>query len=134
MKSLSAAKARLLQLVACRVVPEVQELEPDRLVQFFAIIDRALQDRPEGVRRQFSVFLGVIRWAPLLRFGAPFDRLAPHQQDAWLTFLQSCPLSLLRKGFWGLKAIVFMGYYGQPEVWTEVGYAPQLRRKEALDA
>jgi len=124
MLSLSQDRARLLQLVAQRVVPEVADLEPEQTARFFEIVDIALQQRPAGVRRQLSLFLGVIRWAPLVRFGVPFDRLRPDLQDAVLRFLQDCHISLIRKGFWGLKVLVFMGHYGQPELWSSIGYAP----------
>jgi len=36
------------------------------------IIDRALLDRGPEVGRKFSLFLDVLRWAPLVRYGATF--------------------------------------------------------------
>lgn len=91
-------------------------------------------DRPPGVRRQFALFLKVMRLMPLLRFGRAFDRIPPDRQDRVLRWLEDCPVMKLRQGFWGLKALIFMGYYGQPEVWTEVGYAPEFDSRAALDA
>ncbi|MBD3857823.1 MAG: hypothetical protein IFK92_15125 [Acidobacteria bacterium] len=41
---------------------------------------------------------------------------------------------ILRKGFWGLKAMIFMGYYGQPETNEIVGYAPELDGRARLHA
>lgn len=126
MKSLSQEKAEFLQVVAARIVPETTELDAAGLGRFFAIIDRALQDRPTEVRRQFAVFLGLLRWAPMLRFGSPLEKLRSDRQDAVLRWFEDCPVGLFRKGFWGLKAMVFMGYYGQPETNALVGYAPEL--------
>jgi hypothetical protein len=51
-----------------------------------------------------------------------------------LRWFEDCPVGLLRKGFWGLKAMVFMGYYGQPETNELVGYAPELDGKARLHA
>ncbi len=125
MRSLTPEKAGFLKVLAARIVPETGELDGAGQGRFFAIIDRALQERPPEVRRQFAAFLGVLRWASLVRFGAPLEKLAGERQDAVLRWFENCPVGLLRKGFWGLKAMVFMGYYGQPETNRLVGYAPE---------
>ena len=127
MKSLSLENAEFLSVLADRIVPETSELDAAGRTRFFAIIDEALQNRDPAVRRQFGVFLGVLRWASVFRYGAPFEKLTPDRQDAVLRWFEDCPLSLLRKGFWGLKAMVFMGYYGQPETNESVGYVANLK-------
>jgi len=134
MRSLSSEKAEFLQVLAARIVPETTELGAAGLGRFFGIIDQALQDRPPSVRRQFGTFLGVLRWAPFARYGNPLDKLRANRQDAVLRWFEDCPVSLLRKGFWGLKAMVFMGYYGQPETNEHVGYAPELDGRSRLHA
>ena len=134
MKSLSQEKAEFLQVLAARIVPETTDLDAAGLSRFFGIIDGALQERPASVRRQFAVFLGLLRWAPLARYGSPLDKLRTARQDAVLRWFEDCPVSLLRKGFWGLKAMVFMGYYGQPETNELVGYAPEFDGRERLHA
>ena len=134
MKSLSQEQAQFLQTLAARIVPESTELDAAGAGRFFGIIDNALQEREPSVRRQFAVFLGVLRWAPLFRYGGPFEKLRAERQDAVLRFFEDCPLSLLRKGIWGLKAMVFMGYYGQPETNEFVGYAPKFDGRAGLHA
>ena len=134
MKSLSQEKAEFLQILAARIVPETTELDADGLSRFFEIIDGALLDRPDSVRGQFATFLGVLRWAPAARFGRPFERLVTERQDAVLRWFEDCPVSILGKGFWGLKAMVFMGYYGQPETNELVGYAPDFDGRAGLHA
>lgn len=134
MKSLPHEKAAFLGVLAARIVPEFSDLDTAGTSRFFTIIDEALQERPPGVRRQFGVFLGVVRWAPLVRYGAPFDRLAPERQVAVLRWFEDAPLALLRKGTWGLKAMVFMGYYGQPETNALVGYGAEFDGRSGLHA
>jgi hypothetical protein len=73
-----------------------------------------------------------MRWLALLRFGAPFDRLSPANQDAMLRWLLDAPLTKLRGGFWGLRALAFMGYYGQTEVWPSLRYTPSFNGNELL--
>jgi len=134
MKSLSQEKAEFLRVLAVRIVPETVDLDAGGMSRFFGIIDEALQERTPGVRRQFGSFLGLLRWAPLVRFGGPFEGLRAERQDAVLRWFEDCPVSLLRKGFWGLKVLVYMGYYGQTESWDSVGYAPNFDGKAGLHA
>jgi hypothetical protein len=134
MKSLSQEKAQFLQTLAARIVPDTTELDAAEAGRFFRIIDDALQEREPLVRRQFAVFLGVLRWAPLFRYGAPLEKLRTTRQDTVLRFFEDCPVSLLRKGFWGLKTMVFMGYYGQPETNLLVGYTPEFDGTAGLHA
>jgi hypothetical protein len=126
MKSLSQEKAEFLQVLAARIVPETTELDAAGLGRFFGIIDKALLDRPPEVRRQFATFLGVIRWAPVARYGTSLENLRADRQDKVLRWFEDCPVGPLRKGFWGLKAMVFMGFYSQPETNELVGYAPEI--------
>ena len=132
MAALPRSREETLWAVAERVVPEVSSLDPAGRERFAAIVERALLDRPPGVRRQVAAFLGVLRWLPAGRWGRRFERLAPACQDRFLAWLQECPLSLFQRGFWGLKALVFMGYYGQPEVWPSLRYTPSFNGNERL--
>jgi hypothetical protein len=134
MKSLSREKAEFLQVLAARIVPEIAELDSAGLGRFFGIIDQALSARPASVRRQFAVFLGLLRWAPIVRYGAPLEKLRNDRQDATLRWFEDCPVSVVRAGFWGLKAMVFMGYYGQPETNQLVGYTPDFNGGARLRA
>ena len=134
MKSLSQEKAEFLQVIAARIVPETAELDAAGQGRFFGIIDGALQDRPAEVRRQFATFLGLLRWAPVVRYGTSLENLRAERQDKVLRWFEDCPVGLLRKGFWGLKAMVFMGYYGQPETNPLVGYAPAFDGRAGLHA
>ena len=134
MRYLSQERARFLLVVAGRIVPAIAGMDPEGLSRFFGIIDAALGDRPAPVRRQLGAFLGLIRWLPVLRWGASFDRIGARRQDRFLRWLQRTRLRLLRQGFWALKTIVFMGYYGQPELWPLFGYEPRQDGNEALHA
>jgi hypothetical protein len=134
MESLSQEKAEFLRILAARIVPETTDLDAEGLNRFFDIIDGALLERPESVRGQFATFLWVLRLAPAIRYGRPFERLSRERQDAVLRWFEDCPVGLLRKGFWGLKAMVFMGYYGQPETNPLVGYTPEFDGRAGLNA
>ena len=132
MKSLSDEHIELFMAIAQTVTPEVASLDADGVARMTAIVDQALLDRDPSTRKQLGTFLGVIRLAPLLRYGRTFPGLDPTPRTVVLRWFENCPISLIRKGFWGLKALVFMGYYGQPERWSEIGYAPEIDGRERM--
>lgn len=109
-----------------RIVPEVSALEPKERERFLGIVSHALSTRSDSVHFQLKLFLYVLRWFPLFRFGAPLDRLSGVRQDRVLHWFMNNPISLFRKGFWGIKALVFMGYYGCSEVGEAIHYRPDL--------
>ena len=121
---LSPDQREFLSVLAGRIVPEWRKLDAAGLERSFALIEEALASRPASMRRQFRLFLRAVRWLPAFRFGRPFERLEPAAQDAVLGWLQDAPVALIRKGFWGLKTLVFLGYYGRHEAGEAVGYRP----------
>ena len=67
----------------------------------------------------------------------PFTRaLAGRAHALSLRASSTLPLLLLRRGFWGLRTLVFLGYYARPEAAAEIGYradAPRAGRRAAHD-
>lgn len=73
----------------------------------------------------------------LVEHGAPvacgmsarFTRLDAPAQDRVLAWLESNDVALLRGGFAGLKALLFMGFYRDPRTWRVLGYdGPRVGR------
>ena len=124
MEVLEAPEWEFLMCMARRIVPETAGLDAAAEAEFQAVIANALAARPASVRRQVRVLLKILRWAPVLRYGRPLDSLAPAAQIAVLSWFQDGPLTLLRKGMWALKTMVFMGYYGRPTGARAVGWEP----------
>ena len=124
----------LLRLLAARLVPESAKLSRTEHSEMLALIDQALADRPAGMQRQFSLFLRVLRWAPVARYGRPIDRLTPQQQDSVLRWFQDFPVQVIRSGFWGVRTLVMMSYYGRPEVGATIGYHPSANGNAVLHA
>lgn len=121
----------VLHAAAEAIVPGYVRLGAEGRAAFEAIIDRALGDRPEGVRRQFRLFLRVLDLAPLPRYGRRFRSLDVSRRTSVLEVLQDSPLLLLRRGTWGVRTMVLMGYYGRPEAAGEIGYAAHPRGRTA---
>jgi hypothetical protein len=79
--------------------------------------------RPD-MRRDFGRFLAYLEHLAPLRVGSAsrFTRLPPEVQDRVLASIEASPVDLLRAGFDGLKALVFMGYYRDARTWGVLGY------------
>jgi len=118
-------KAFIIGTLAPRIAPGVTQLDERGRGEFLRLVEEAVDSRTALVQRQISLFLSVLRWAPVLRWGAPLDRLDAARQDAALKWFHSCPVPLLRSGFWGVKTLVLLGYYGQPEIGPSLGYRPE---------
>ena len=88
------------------------------------LVDQALAARSPAMRRQFGLFLQMLRWWPLLRYVRPLEMLDPRQQDAVLRGFQDAPVQLVRSGFWGVRTLIFIGYYGRPDVGPSIAYRP----------
>jgi len=120
--------------LAARIVPETAALDAAARDRLVALVDDMLATRPASLLRELSLFFGVLRWLPALRYGRPLDRLDPARQDAALAWFQDSPVALFRKGFWGVKTLVFLGYYGRPEIGETIDYRPARDGNSLLHA
>jgi hypothetical protein len=131
---LSDARRAFLLSLAARMVPGSTTLTPAGREAFQRLIAGTLSTRPAAVQRQFGLFLGVLRWAPALRYLRRFDGLDGARQDVVLRWFQHCPLALIRSGFWGVRTLVFLGWYGQPDAGASIAYTPSMDGNAVLHA
>jgi hypothetical protein len=127
-------RLEFLLAVAGVIIPSVGSLDEKGRRRFAAIVNVAMSDKPPKVVGQFKFFLFMLRWMTLPFFLRPFDRLGITSQTRVMRFLEYFPIGLVRTGIWGLKALVFMGYYGQPAISKAIGYTPSMDGNEVLRA
>ena len=60
----------------------------------------------------------------MLRYGRRFTSLDADRRTRFLLALQEGRLTRLRLGFWGLRTLIFMGYYGRAAGARAIGYRP----------
>jgi hypothetical protein len=97
-------------------------------------VDAFVVAMPQKMKSDLLLFLGVIEHiAPLFaRHVSRFTSLDAGAQDAVLVALENHDQGLLRGGFAGLKALLFMGYYRDPRTWPLLGYdGPTIGRVSA---
>lgn len=112
----------ILHAVATAVVPESSSLDERAWAELYAVVDRAVAERPPRVQRQLLAFVRVLSLMPLVRYGRPLARLDVRQRTRFLESVERSPVLLLRRGFWGLRTLIFMGYYTRADVMEAIGY------------
>ena len=121
----------VFRAIANTVVPEAAQLDAGAWKEAERLIENALEVRPPSVRRQIRMFIRIIEWIPLARFGHRFTALDAERRTRLLLSLQSSPLLLLRRGLWGLRTLAFIGYYARPAARAAIGYRADARGWEA---
>jgi hypothetical protein len=117
--------------VAVTVVPEAAALDAAAWRDVEDIVDRAIALRPARLQRQLGVFVRLIEWLPLVSRGRRFTALDARGRAAFLAGLERSRLLLVRRGFWGLRTLVLMGYYARPAAAGAIGYRAAARGWEA---
>ena len=112
-------------------MPEATALDDAEWSEVERIIEQGLASRPASVRRQLRILVRALDLIPLLRYGRTFRALDRERRTRFLLGVQDAPLLLLRRGFWGLRTLVFMGYYGRPAAAAAIGYRADPRGWEA---
>ena len=113
---------RNLRAVAASFVPETAGASETQWQALEATVERALAARPVAVRRQIALFLRVLDWTARLRYGAGLPGLDSARRTALLERFAASPLLLFRRGIWGLRTLVMLGWYTQPSVVSGLGY------------
>ena len=122
----------IFRALVCTIVPEATNLDARSWAELESLVDNTLRDRPAGLHRQLRLLLRVIEWAPFVRYGRRFTALDAATRTQVLSFLQDHRLRLIRTGFWGLRTLVFLGYYGRPEAARDLGYRADRRGWDSL--
>jgi hypothetical protein len=117
--------------LATSIVPEAVSLAPEEWSEVEQIVEQGLAARPAAIRRQLRLFVRILNVLPLFRFGRTFRSLDAARRTRFLLAMQDAPVLLLRRGFWGIRTLVFMGYYGRAAARDEVGYRADVRGWEA---
>ena len=121
----------IFRAVVSTVVPEANLLDEQSWQALETLVEMSLRDRSPAIRRQLRLFLRMIQWLPVFRYGRCFTSLSAEQRRQVLCYLQDHPVELIRCGFWGLRTLALLGYYGRPEGVQSTGYAADPRGWEA---
>ncbi|MCC7131842.1 MAG: hypothetical protein IT352_04315 [Gemmatimonadales bacterium] len=117
-----ADRRAAFRAAAVAFVPELARAPDPVWDRLEATIGQALAARPARMVRQLRLFVAGLDWLSRLRHGRGLAGLDLERRVAFLQRFERSPALLVRRGVWGLRTLVFMGYYTQAEVMTTVGY------------
>lgn len=86
------------------------------------IVARMLADRPAAIQRQITLFIRILNFLSLVRYGRGLVRLDQTRRTRLLESVAGAPVLLLRRGVWGLRTLAMAGYYSRPETQQALGY------------
>jgi hypothetical protein len=118
----SAARRPELHALAIAFVPAIATATAAEWSALEAAIEHAVSTRHPALRRQLALLLRAIAWLARLRYGRVLERLSPAELDRLLTSLSISRIALLRRGIWGLRTLIMLGWYTQPGVAASLGY------------
>jgi len=122
----------VFRAVVSTVVPEAVDLDEACWAELERVVEETLRARPRSLQRQLRLLLRGIQWLPVLGCGRTFTALDPARRARFLSTLEHHPVPLIRKGFFGLRTLALLGYYGRPKAARAIGYAADPRGWEAL--
>jgi len=117
--------AAVLRPVAEAFAPPLARVGEADYAAVVGRIDLRLAMEPWALVRQIRLFVKVLYWLPLLWTGRTMAGLSAERRLAILGWLQDCPIHKLRVGVWGLRTLVFVGYYTDPNVQSQLGHRPR---------
>ena len=121
----------VFRAVVLTVVPDAATLDDAGWEELEHLVLRSLSMRPRELRNRLYLFMWLVQWLPLLRRGRPFTSLRPAQRERFLRSLQEHRLDAIRLGFWGLRTLALLGYYGRSDAARSIGYRPDPTGWEA---
>ncbi len=120
--SLLAPVRPAFRAAAEAILPAAAQLDDAGWARLEQIVEHALAQRPKRAQRQLQLFLRVLDAWPLVRHRRRFRALPRDTRLRVLHDLERARPLLLRRGVWGVRTLVFMGYYTQPVHAARIGY------------
>ena len=108
--------------LAAAFVPETEPATATEWSALEATVAEALAARSRALQNQIALFVRVLDLSARIRYGRGLTTLDTTRCTALLEWFAHSPLLLFRRGIWGLRTLVMMGWYTQPGVIARLGY------------
>lgn len=118
----TGARRLKLRALATSFVPETALATDAQWAALETAVERAVSAKSASLRRQLAGLMRLLDAAARIRYGRRLERLSPVQRLALLTGMAESRVLLFRRGIWGLRTLVMLGWYTQPEVAAQLGY------------
>ncbi len=113
---------REFRALAETFVPDLADAGDDDWTRLMETVGIALRQRPRSIVRQLVLLVRALDWMAVFTAGRRLTALGPDQRGRLLERWQDSKWLMMRRGVWGLRTVVFMGYYTRPDVQARLGY------------
>ena len=120
--SSSAAPWPAFRALAQCFIPETAHADEPQWRELESAVSTALVARPARLRRQILLFVRVLELAARARYRTGFADLGTDRGTALLQRFAASRVLLFRRGIWGLRTLVMLGWYTNPAVTAALGY------------
>jgi hypothetical protein len=103
-------------------IPEIAAADDAAWSRLEEIVAGALAARPPALGRQVLLFIRLLDALSLVRHGRGLAALDEGSRTRLVESIASSRVLLFRRGVWGLRSLVQMGWYAQPKVQQSLGY------------
>lgn len=117
-----ADRRAAFRAAAIAFVPELGRASDPVWDRLEGTVSQVLAARPAAMVRQLRLFLAALDLLSRIRHGRGLAGLDLERRIAFLHRFERSSALLIRRGVWGLRTLVFMGYYTQADVIAAVGY------------
>jgi hypothetical protein len=111
-----------LRALASSFIPETAAASDTEWAALEVGVERALAARPAAMRRQLGLFVHLLSAAARVRYRTALVSLDPTRRTALLEWFARSPVLRFRRGIWGLRTLIMLGWYTQPSVIDALGY------------
>jgi len=112
-------------------IPETARATDSQWRGLESAVATALAARPARLRRQVLLFVRLIDFTARARYGTGFAGLGAARGTALLEGFAASRVLLFRRGVWGLRTLVMLGWYTDPAVIAALGYRASAAGWEA---
>lgn len=120
--TLPASVRAPFRALAVVFIPETASADPAAWSRLEGIVAGALATRPPGLRRQVLLFVRLLDLFALVSHGRRLAGLDDGTRTGLVERVAGSPVLLFRRGVWGLRTLIQMGWYAQPDVQQSLGY------------
>ena len=122
MRSAAIPQSAHFRALATSFVPETAHATDTQWTLLEATVAGALAARSAALQKQVALFIRVVDGAARVRYGKGLVSLDAGRRTALLQWFARSPVLLFRRGIWGLRTLVMMGWYTQPDIIAALGY------------
>lgn len=115
-------QSKTFRAVAESIVPEIRQLGAMEWQEVAGIVEHAVGQRPTVMRQQLSLFLRALNVLSLLKHGRTVAHLIPSMRAEFLHGIENSSVLAIRRGFWGVRTLILMGYYARASAMPLIGY------------